>query len=374
MNSSAFDRLLTAATERGDVPGVSAIAVNRNGVIYEGAAGTAGRGQPMRPDTVVRIASMTKALTSLAAVQQVERGALSLDGPAGKVVPELGAVQVLLTDGSSRAPDQPVTLRSLLTHTAGFAYAFTDPLMDAYMKDRAGTDPGLHVPLVCDPGGRWQYGINTDWAGVLVEASSGRDLATYMGAEILGPLGMADTGFAVEQRLEDRLATVHVRGQGGAWTEMPGAMDMRMTFRDRKVDGGGGGLTSTAQDYARFLRLMLGEGDGIVGAEGMTGLTTNQIGPIVAGAWKSYAPAVSNDIDLTADGTTRHTLGFLLSGRDSPTGAAAGTLSWAGIFNSYYWIDRARGVAGATFSQFFPFMDAAAWQLHEDFQRAVYGT
>ena len=378
MTRSTLDAILITVADRSDVPGVSAIAVNREGVIYEGAAGLASTGKPMTPDTIVRIASMTKALTSLAALQQVERAKLTLDGPAGEAAPELTAVQVLQPGGSLRAPARPVTLRGLLTHTAGFAYAFTDPLMDAYMKDHAGADPGLHVPLVCDPGTRWQYGINTDWAGVLVEESSGRDLATYVAAEILGPLGMGDTGFSVAPAAEGRLAAIHVRGEGGDWAEMPGAMDMRMTFRDRKVDGGGGGLTSTARDYARFLQFMLGDGTiggaRLLGPEGMAGLTTNQVGPLVAGAWTSYAPALSNDIDLTAGGTTRHSLGFLLSGRDSPTGAAAGTLSWAGIFNSYYWIDRARGVAGATFSQFFPFMDAAAWKLHEDFQRGVYQT
>lgn len=376
MNASSLDAILTTAVARGDVPGVSAIAVDRQGITYEGAAGLSRAGVDMAPGTVVRIASMTKALTSLAALQQVERGALTLDGPAGDIAPELASLQVLEADGSQRAPATPVTLRGLLTHTAGFAYGFTDERMAAYVAAHGGEDPGLHAPLVCDPGARWQYGINTDWAGALVEAVSGQDLATYMAANVLGPLRMVDSAFTVKPGSEGGLAAVHVRGQGGAWAEIPAPGEMTMALRGKRIASGGGGLNSTARDYGRFLRMMLGDGtlDGerLIGADGMAGLTTNQVGATVVGAWKSMAPALSNDVDLTAGGTTRHTLGFLVSGRESPTGAAADTLSWGGIFNSYYWVDRARGVAGATFSQFFPFMDARAWALHEAFQSGVY--
>ena len=378
MPSSPIDEVLAAAVERGDVPGVVAIAVDRHGVLYEGAFGKArvAGDVSMQVDSIFRIASMTKALTSVAALQLVERGLLSLDEPADAVLPELGEVNVLTESGDLRPAAERVTLRQLLTHTSGFGYPFTSPELAGHLTAGGRTGPGVsnfETPLLFDPGARWQYGVSTDWTGRLVETASGHALDAYMLDNLFGPLGMTDTGFAVPAAAEPRLTSTHLRDPEGSLSEQPMALPPTPS-----VLSGGAGLTSTARDYGRFLQLILSggelEGVRVLNSESMEGLATNQIGDLVAGRWQSASPGLSNDVDFSDGGTARHSLGFLVSGKDSPSGRSAGSLSWAGIFNSYYWIDPKRGLAGATFVQVLPFFDRLSLQLLESFERAVYGS
>lgn len=376
---SLLDASLREPVERAQIPFVSAVAVNHGGVVYEGAFGEARPGTLMRPDSIVRIASMTKALTSLCAVQLVEQGALSLDTPAAEVLPALGSARVL--EGTIlRKPSRPITLRHLLTHTSGYAYPFASPEVHAYLAATPGQDrQALDTPLVCDPGERWQYGVGIDWVGLMVEAASGLGLDDYMERNVLRPLGMTDTAFALPEDKVGRLTSLHARLPDGALVDRGVTRPICRNVRDGKSSvSGGAGLTSTAIDYGRFLRFMLrdGELDGerLIGAQGFEGMVTNQIGSLVAGSWRSPAPETSHDLDFTDGGTAGHTLGFLITGRGDPTGRAAGTLRWAGIYNSYYWIDRAKGVAGATFCQFLPFLEPGALAVHDAFQSAVYQT
>ena len=173
-----IDAVLRRATEAGEVPGVVAIAATDKGILYEGAFGTRdlAKGPAMTSDTIFRLASMTKAITSVAAMQLVEEGKLELDKPVGNVLPELASAQVLEGFDESGAPrlrstKRPITLRHLLTHTAGFAYDVWDPQLGRYIK-ATGTPPtstgklaSLRLPLMFDPGERWEYGINLDWPG-----------------------------------------------------------------------------------------------------------------------------------------------------------------------------------------------------------------
>ena len=265
------DDCLSAAIAAGRVPGVAATVGNADGVLYEGAFGERSieTGAPMTADTVVWIASMTKAITGAVAMQQVERGQLSLDAPAGEICPFLGEVQVLdgfAADGEPilRPPKRPVTLRHLLTHSAGFAYEIWNADYVTYME-RTGApsifgcvNEGLKMPLVFDPGDRWEYGINIDWVGKMVEAVTGRDLGAVMRTELFEPLAMDATGFEITPAQRERLAAVHLRGPDGVGHlgfEMPQEPEFWM---------GGGGLYSTVGDYLRFTRMILrgGELDG----------------------------------------------------------------------------------------------------------------
>lgn len=185
------------------------------------------------------------------------------------------------------------------------------------------------------------------------------------------PLGMPDTGFHVPAEKASRLVTQHNRSPLGDIVEQPFvAPDPPATF------SGGGGLSSTARDYARFLRLILngGELDGVqvLGPEAMAGLTNGHSGDHAAGLWATAQQAFSCDTDFSHGGTARHSLGFVLSTEDSPGARSAGSLSWGGIFNTYYWIDPARGLAGAT--QFLPFADPTALAIFDAFEREVYAT
>src|SRR5579859_2910034 len=267
--ASGVDQVFERAVSAGDVPGVIALAADDDGIRYAGAFGTRelGKNADMSLDTVVWIASMSKAITSVAAMQLVEQGALGLDEPLSERLPELGAIQVLEGFDAAdaprlRAPRRPITLRHLLTHTAGFTYEMWNPDMLRYQQ-QAGF-PGIiecknatfQLPLSFDPGERWDYGINIDWVGKAVERVSGQSLEAYLREHIFDPLGMVDSGFVIGPAQRTRLAGMHFRQPDGSLAAIPFEIPQQPEFYM-----GGGGLYSTGPDYLSFLRMLLGGGE-----------------------------------------------------------------------------------------------------------------
>jgi methyl acetate hydrolase len=305
-----IDAVLRRAVEAGEVPGVVAMAATDHGLLYEGAFGLhdMANGPAMTRDTVFRIASMTKAVTSVAAMQLVEQGRLQLDEPIANVVPELASPQVLEGFDAAGTPRlrparRPITLRQLLTHTAGFGYEFWNPDLMRYLhvtgipSFRTGKLAGLRMPLVFDPGERWEYGINTDWVGRVVEAVSGQSIDAYFREHIFAPLGMSDSGFGVSSAQRSRLASAHQRSPDGSLAPIPPE-----TPTEREFLSGGGGLYSTGPDYLAFLQMLLHQGrfNGaqLLRPETVTLMAQNHIGDIAAGIMKSVMPELSNDVDF----------------------------------------------------------------------------
>jgi CubicO group peptidase (beta-lactamase class C family) len=335
----------------------------------------------MTLDTVFALASMTKAVTSVAAMQLVEEGRLALDGPIAAILPEAADPQVLEGFGADGRPllrpaRGAVTLRHLLTHTAGYGYDHWDPVLDRHMR-LAGLSGGPRtargMPLRFDPGTAWQYGINTDLVGQIVEKVSGASLGAYFRERIFGPLGMEDTGFTVPASRRGRMAGRHQRGPDGALTLDAGFAPPEHV----EVEGGGGGLFGTGPDYLRFLRMLLNGGtlDGarILAPETVAEMGRNQIGSIeVQPLPVSLVPGRSNAADLFPGMAKRWGLGFLLNAEASPGRRAANSLAWGGLYNTYYWIDPASGVTGAIFTQILPFADAAELDAFADFEAAIY--
>lgn len=380
-NMQAIAELLKRATDAGDVPGVVVAAVTADGTIIAEGAGVrdATAGTPMTADTVVWIASMTKAVTGACAMQLVEQGRLPLDTPIAAVLPELGDVQVLEGFGPDGAPRlrparRPITLRHLLTHSSGYVYDIWNADIARYLEV-TGT-PGviscanaaLSIPLMSDPGERWDYGIGIDWAGKAVEAVSGQGLGAYMQQHLLQPLGMTDTGFNIGSARRQRLAKVHTRTADGF-----AATDFELP-QEPEFEMGGGGLYSTVSDYLRFARMIMQGGslDGVrvLAPETVAMMSTHAMGDLVCRPLKSAAPAASNHVDFI-DGM-QWGLSFLINPEPLPTGRSAGSLAWAGLANSYYWIDPKKQVAGVYATQLLPFFDDRAVRLFEDFETAVY--
>ncbi len=376
-----IDETLERATQSGAVPGVVAAAATDRGVVYRGAFGrrSLGAPAPMTFDTVFRIASMTKAVTSVAAMQLVERGKIGLDAPLGDILPGLAAPLVFEGfDEAGAARVRPartaVTLRRLLSHTAGFAYEIWDADLARYMQHTSvpsvttGQLAALRAPLTFEPGERWYYGINSDWVGRLIEAVDGRRLGVYFREEIFGPLGMHDTAFEVRPDQRARLATVHARDAEGSLAATP------FEWAEAEFEAGGHGLYSTASDFLQFLQAILNRGSfngaKILSPATVDEMSKNQIGDLQIPALKTAMPPFSNDVDLGPD--IKFGLGFLIHEVDQPTGRAAGTLSWAGIFNSYYWIDPVQRVTGVILTQILPFFDMPALELYAGFERALY--
>jgi methyl acetate hydrolase len=378
-----IDAALSRAAEAKEVPGVVALAATETGVMYEGAFGLRDivAGPTMTRDSVFRIASMTKAVTSVAAMQLVEQGKLQLDTPIGNILPELAASQVLEGFDSSGAPrlrlaKRPITLRHLLTHTAGFGYEVWNPELIRYVTATGmpslmtGKLAALRLPLVFDPGERWEYGINIDWIGRAVEAVAGQSLDAYFSAHIFAPLGMTDTGFVPSADQASRLVRVHRRGAEGSLEPITMEMPQREFF------SGGGGLLSTGRDYLAFLQMLLHQGR-FNGAELLRPATValmgqNQIGDLPLGMMKTAMPELSNDVDLFPGVRCGHGLASVINAQQGPNGRSAGTLTWAGLFNSYYWIDPQKHVTGVILTQILPFADDRAVRLYGEFERGVY--
>ena len=380
------DQVLQHAVVTGEVAGVVAAAADGSGVLYEGAFGKRASDSDtnMTLDTVFWIASMTKAVTSLAAMQFVEQGQVSLDEPLSTKLPELNQIQVLegFDDSGSpklRPPRRPITLRQLLTHTAGFTYDIWNADMVRYQECTSVPSIGecktvtLMTPLVFDPGERWEYGINIDWAGQLVERLSGQRLEQFFKDHIFAPLQMRDTGFVVGPSQRQRLAGMHERQPDGSLTSIPFEIP-----QDPEFFVGGGGLYSTGTDYLRFLRMLLGNGqlDGVqvLKPETVAEMNKNQIGDLNVTLLKTTMPGSSNDAEFFPGMPKKWGLAYMINAEDAAVGRSAGSLAWAGLANTYFWIEPNKKVAGVILTQILPFADPVVLSLFERFERAIYDT
>jgi len=378
--TAAIDASLLSAVERKDVPGVVALITDRKGVIYRGAFGVAdvSTGRPLAADSLFRIASMTKAVTSAALMQLVEQGRIGLDDPAEKYLPELGGLKVLerfdpaTGDYSVRPVTKKPTVRHFLTHTSGLAYPFTSAIWRD-LKPRAGETYPFGGPLLFEPGERWHYSTSTDVVGRLIEVVSGQKLEDYFRQHIFEPLKMDDTSYNVPEAKGPRL----VAQQQRAGDKMDGAIVLQSPQPGLTIAApiGGGGLASTASDYGRFVRMFLnnGELDGarVLKAETVALMGQNHIGAVSVPALKSALPR-SADFTFIADGRDKWGLGFLITTDQVPGKRSPGSLSWGGINNTFFWIDPSRGIAGVIMMQYLPFADAKALATYDVFERGAY--
>ena len=381
-----LDEILASGVARGATPGVVGVVVDRDGVIYEGAFGerSLGSGTAMTVDTVGAIFSMTKAVTAAAAMQLVERGLLFLDAPASDVCPELAEREVLTGFDESGRPElrsaaSATTLRQLLTHTSGFGYDIWNADLIRWHGvtgvPTMATDgrASLAAPLLFDPGTRWQYGIGLDWVGVMIETATGATLGEFVAENLTGPLGMVDTAFVPTGSMLERRSAMHIRLPDGSLMPLDLPAPELGAF-----ESGGGGLHGTMGDYGRFIRMMLtdGELDGVrvLAAETVAEMSRNQIGGLRVEPLASSQPDMSLDAEFFPGQPKSWGLSFQINEDPAFTGRPAGTLMWAGLANSYYWIDRASGIGGAYLSQILPFADPASMDLFFELETAVYAS
>jgi methyl acetate hydrolase len=375
--SQAIDVALGEAVERQEIAGVVAIAVDRERILYQGCFGVAdiASGRPLSADALFNVASMTKPVTSIAAMQLIEQGRFSLDDPVKKYLPQFVGLQVFESFDAAtgayrlRPAKRAVTIRHLFTHTTGLGYPFTNPVVRDF-KPRAGEEYPVG-PLVFDPGEGWLYSTSVTWLGRLVEEMSGKPLESYFQDHVFHPLAMPDTSYFVPDDKADRLVMAHRRQADGTIVT-----NADQPPRSGFTPIGGGGLTSTAGDYIRFLRMLLNggelEGQRIVSADTVELMARDAIGTIAVPALKSVTPEYSNDFSFIAGGRDMWGLGFLITADAVPGKRAAGSLSWGGIYNTYFWVDRSSGIAGVIMMQFLPFADRKALALYDAFERGVY--
>jgi methyl acetate hydrolase len=370
-DGSAIRALLDGAVARGAVHGISALVVDRDGVLFHHAAGEANE------HTLFRNASMTKAVATTGALQLVEQGRLDLDATVASILPEFGRLQLLEGfDGDTprlRAPASQATVRQLMTHTAGLGYFFTSEKLQRYIRltgepsPLSGEKRSLSVPMVNDPGTAWEYGVNTDWLGLVVEKISGQSLGSYLQQQVYAPLGMKDSGFAPGGEQRARLLRVMQRQADG--TLAPSVHELPATS---EWDAAGHGSYGTIQDYGRFVQAWLNDAAGVLGPATAQMALRNHLGAIpLPDLMKSVEPELSNDVPglPVPQGWG---LGFHLTLADLPGMRSHGTADWAGVFNSYYWIDRRKGIGGVLMTQLLPFFDMGVVQTLIGFEQAVY--
>lgn len=375
MGFERIDDLLNGVTADGTLHGVAATVVGRDGVLYQGAAGDA------KPDTMFRNASMTKAVATTAALQLVEQGRIELDAPVASIVPEFGELQVL--DGFEgaepvlREPKAPATVRQLMNHTAGCSYHFLNEKLFTYCTELGFPNPlegikrSLSAPLVHDPGTLWEYGVNTDWLGMVVEAVSGQTLADYLAEHIYAPLHMTDSTFTPSDEQRTRLLPIRFRAPDGRLV----ATELDLPA-ESEWDAAGHGSYGTLTDYGRFVRAWLngGELDGARILEEETvelALRDHLDGAPLPKKMEPTIPELANPVELL-DVPQGWGLGFHLYLADLPGMRSAGSADWSGLFNSFFWIDRKAGIGAVIATQLLPFFDDKMVQTILGFEAAVY--
>lgn len=383
VDPSAIDEVLRRAVDSGAVPNAVAVAADRDGVIYEGAAGprVAGtEGDAVGADTHFRIMSMTKMVATTAALQLVEQGRLDLNAPVQQYCPQFADLQVLDGfDGDTprlRAPASRATVKQLITHTAGLGYWFFNDKLVQWERVTgtpnvlSGSKVIFGAPLVHDPGTVFEYGINTDWLGQVIETAGGVTLDVAVKDGITGPLGMDATSFHLDGDALAAAVPVHLRGADGTWA--PSEIELNQA---PEYWAGGHGLHSTPRDYLRFQRALLGGGelDGvrILNQDTVAAAFTNQIGDLdFPASIPSFDPASS--YPFNAGPGYKWGYGLLLNTADVPGMRRAGSGAWAGLLNTHFWVDPTTGVTGAIYTQFLPFVPEEALGMYVDFEKALY--
>jgi CubicO group peptidase (beta-lactamase class C family) len=377
--SAALSQLLVDAVRRGDAPGVVGLVVDRNGVLFEGAAGELDVAQqtPMHTDAIFNIASMTKPVTSVAIMMLVEQGKLALDDPVSKYLPGFDRLEVITAfnaaDGTyqTRPATRAMTLRHLLTHTSGIGYGFSSSIVARLQQGNQKME--WELPLLSDPGERWTYSASTRVLGLIVEKVTGTSLEQYYQEHIFRPLGMVDTSFAVPPDKQARVSSVYAHADGKFQERPRGNVPATPTPPFR----GDGGLYSTAHDYGQFMRMILNGGRlggvRILGQRSVQLMEQNQIGAIFVTQQPAANPALTRPFPLGA-GRDKFGLGFQITepGTDGTKYRRPGSLSWAGIFNTEFWIDPRSGIGGVLLMQYLPFYDEGAIRTLQDFEAGVY--
>ena len=373
--TAALSTFLAEATARGDVPGVVVTVVNKDGVLYHEAFGKSStlRNASMAKDTIFNIASMTKAITSVAIMMLVDEGKLRLDDDVAKYLPKYKNPLVISTfnsaDGSyeTRPAKRPITIRHLLTHTSGFAYGFASPTVTRLAQTTKKTE--LDLPLLFEPGEGWAYGPSTRVLGDVVEAISGQKIDAFLDSRIHKPLGMIDTSYAVPQSKTARVVAVNARGSDGKFVERPMPATIASPVQ------GDGGLYSTAADYGRFVRMLLNRGRlgtaRILSEKSAKTMFDNHTGKVVVQRQVSALPALSRDFPVGA-GEDHWGLGFQLTRTKRLNMRTPGTGTWAGIYNTHFFIDPSRDIGVIVMLQTLPFYDETSMKVYSGVEEIVY--
>jgi len=370
-----IDAILKSAVQQGTIPGVVAMVTNKDRVLYEGAFGLmdVGKQKAMSRDAIFRIASMTKPVTSVAVMMLVEQGNLSLDDPVSKYVPSFENRDVIATFNAADAAftthkaSKNVLIRNLLTNTSGLAYTFSNDTANRLQQKL--NKPAEELPLLYEPGTRWTYSGSTKVLGLVVEKITGAPLDQFLDQRIFKPLELQDTAYVVPDGKTGRVVTIH-RREDGKLTETPNPEKIQSPV------AGDGGLNSTASDYIKFLQMFLNDGkwrgSTLLGKPSIQAMTKNQIGDVILQTQTTTDPLRSQNFPIGA-GRDKFGFGFQIttSNKENPNLRSPGSYTWAGIYNTHFWVDPNRQIAAVIMMQVLPFYDDGCMKVYQDVETAI---
>ena len=393
-----LDPIFQGRVDSKKIPGAAAVALDVSGdVLFSKGYGNVVAGDTsspkVTPQTPAMMWSCTKLVTCVAGMQLIEQGKLNLDDPVEKYVPEIADIKYLdgWNDDDSpklRKPDKPIKVLNLFTHTSGFSYDFFHP--DTLKWRITHNQPPVAyvtrsskeeytVPLVFEPGARWEYGCNQEWIGFIIEKISGLPLAEYVDKNIIQPLGLKTTGLKLTPEQDKEFFTVHDKNAAGELTPTP----LRMV-ENPEVVAGGHYLYSSTSDYCQFLLTLLNNG-----THPKTGVKILEKDTVKNYVFKDMLPQVGCSGDGVGDvpsiisaatctgsllpGVPKGwSLGALINNEAAPNGRNKGSAMWAGLGNCYFWMDQAAGKLGFVVSAILPFFDRDVLYLADALERAVY--
>jgi methyl acetate hydrolase len=373
--AAEIDAILQRAVQQHAVPGVVAVVANKNAVLYQSAFGLmdVGKQKPMRKDAIFRIASMTKPVTSVAVMMLVEEGKLSLDDPVSKYLPAFKDREMIATFNAAdaayttkKAP-RDVLIRHLLTNTSGLAYPFANDMSNR-LQLKTGKQPE-DLPLLYEPGTKWTYSSSTKVLGWVVEKITGAGLDKFDDERIFKPLQLQDTSYVVPAGKMNRVVTTFQRDKG-ALVEIANGEKLESPV------AGDGGLNSTAADYIKFLQMFLNQGKSggttLLRGKSIQMMTRNQIGDVIVQTQQTTNAARSLNFPIGA-GRDKFGFGFQITtpNKENPDLRSPGSYTWAGIYNTHFWVDPKRQIAAVIMMQVLPFYDDACMKLYQDVEAVI---
>lgn len=398
------DLINAAVADKNKIPGVSVAIANKNGdILYKHSAGVVGvdSTEKVTNDSIYWLASCTKISGTIAALQAVEKGLISLDSADDleKFCPELADIPILkeITDEGHVVlvpKENRITLRLLLTHTSGFGYPFWNKNLARYseifnINELAGTTKSISTPLSFEPGTSWEYGIGIDWALIAVSRAEGKSINDLLIQNVFEPAGIKDTTMRPDANIKARLTHLHQRGADGKLETIQQAMRSILNpdpyVAKQAIDSAGAGLFSRPSEYVKLLAILLN--DGVAGQTGKRILSKESVAEVyknqipqwpdfarttLASAQPEWAHTIPELYPQAGNPSQGWGLSWFLNEEAGPTGRKAGSGFWCGIANLFYWVDRETGVTGMLATQILPFGDMEVMTLFGQIEAVVY--